>query len=122
MYPWKARGDEWTIVIIQARSLLPPAQAKFIGGSVSSILFFTVIHIEWASDSNYENDDDDDTFHMDTILISTKDLLYDAKYAAHIFISAHSTFRTKLTYNDINIFAYFQPWARVVECKYWFFS
>lgn len=52
---------------------------------------------------NYEKyDDDDNTFHMDTILISTKDLLYDAKYAPHIFISAHSTFRTKSTYNDIN--------------------
>lgn len=38
---------------------------------------------------------------MDTILISTKDLLYDAKYAPHIFISAHSTYRTKSIYNDI---------------------
>lgn len=41
--------------------------------------------IEWASDSNYEKYGDD-TFHMDTILISTKNLLYDAKYAPHIFI------------------------------------
>lgn len=37
---------------------------------------FTMIHTEWASDSSYQEygNDDNFTFHMDTILISTKRL------------------------------------------------
>lgn len=55
---------------------------------------FTVIHTEWASDSSYkEYGDNDNTFRMDTILISTKKIhpWYDAKYASHILVSAHPT-------------------------------
>jgi len=39
---------------------------------------FTVIHTEWASDSSYEEyGDNDNTFRMDTILISTKKIIHD---------------------------------------------
>jgi len=79
---------------------------------------FTVIHTEWASDSSYEEyGDNDNTFRMDTILISTKKIIHDTmpKYASHILVSAHPTFHTISMYNIKKM--HFQTWTRVVENK-----
>lgn len=57
---------------------------------------FTVIHTEWASDSSYEEYGDNDyTFRMDTILISTKKIHHNIMSSMpRILVSAHPTSRT----------------------------
>lgn len=63
---------------------------------------FTVIHTEWASDSSYKEYGDNDKHfsHGYNSHFNQKDWSwYDAKYASHIFVSAHPTSRMMPKYS-----------------------